>query len=262
MSGSSPAHVRRSSHSSTADPWDDWERRWEHAFQQFEEVTRAQCAAQQAEAEMRAEAERLQAEAEWRRKVEEAKRQGAQQAARRRAQAGSPSGHHQQRESSFPSYDQFGSGSKYNFKAGVGQSSNQSSSQSGSQGASQGRRWLPPRPPPAPSSSRKTANNDPQFKSFAEFDNAWACFEQKASNGGIRATDVPWPTSLPSVAGITDSDSGSDKKKKLRAALVRWHPDKWGRIIDSVSKDEQPLVMERVKEVTQRILDEKKRHGG
>lgn len=244
--------------SATADPWEDWERRWAHEFQHFDEMRRAQHAAQQAEAEMLAEEERREAEAaeaEWRRKVEEAKRHSAERASKRK------SSQRQGGESSFPSNDPFGAGSKFNFKSSASQGSSQSGSQGTSQGTSQGRSWLPPRPPPAPSPPKKISK-DPYFRSFADFDNAWGSFEQKASNGSVRVTDVPWPTSLPTVSGIADSDSAAEKKKKLRAALMRWHPDKWGRIIDSVSKDEQSLVMERVKEVTQRILDEKNRYGG
>lgn len=132
----------------------------------------------------------------------------------------------------------------------------------------------PSRPPPRPrprSSSLPTEGSQPtprpppvRFGSFAEFDAHWARFEQRASALGardLRLVDVPWPTSLTSVSGISASDSLDVRKRKLRAALVRWHPDKWHKLLECIHESDRTMVVEKVKEVTRRIIDEKKRYG-
>lgn len=99
-----------------------------------------------------------------------------------------------------------------------------------------------------------------RFGSFGDFSQAWKDFEARlAKMKSVRLQDIPWPDGLPSVSGITSSDSPSDAKKKLRTALLRWHPDKWGTILDHVAESDKVDVIARVKLVTQRILDEKKR---
>lgn len=94
---------------------------------------------------------------------------------------------------------------------------------------------------------------------FAAYEVAWAQFTAQVESGGpeVRCADVPWPLDLPSVSGIDYRDSKADQKKKLRDALLRWHPDKWSPILVKVREADQPHVLERVKEVTQRILAEK-----
>jgi len=132
----------------------------------------------------------------------------------------------------------------------------------------------PSRPPPRPrvrSSSLPTEGNQPtprppplHFGSFAEFDAHWARFEQRASAAGardLRLVDVPWPTSLTSVSGVSAGESLDVRKRKLRAALIRWHPDKWSKLLDCIHESDRTKVVEKVKEVTRRIIDEKKRHG-
>jgi len=232
-----------------ADPWEEWERRWAHEFQQFEEVGCAWRAKQRAEEELREAAARL-AEAEaatdWRRKLDAVKRQAAESTRKREQQQRQP-----------------GAGSHPSPGAGAHKSSS-SSKQGSSSSSSQGipRPPLPQPPAPAAPARGKNVPMDIHFASFTDFDAAWTSLEPKISGAKpLRCSDIPWPTSLKTVSGIEDSDSAADKKRKLRAALVRWHPDKWGRIMDAVQKDEQSLVMERVKEVTQRVLDEKKHHA-
>jgi len=72
---------------------------------------------------------------------------------------------------------------------------------------------------------------------------------------------VPWPSLLPTVSGISPDDGPGERKQKLRAAVLRWHPDKWGRILESIRAGDRAQVMERVKGVTRRILEERKRYG-
>ena len=63
------------------------------------------------------------------------------------------------------------------------------------------------------------------------------------------------------VSGIEPADGADVRKRKLRAALVRWHPDKWVRVFEAMAVDERVGVVERVQAITRRILDEKARFG-
>jgi hypothetical protein len=51
-------------------------------------------------------------------------------------------------------------------------------------------------------------------------------------------------------------------KRRVAAALRRWHPDKWRRILDRVPEVEQACVMEQVKNIAQRLLEEKAKLTG
>lgn len=102
-----------------------------------------------------------------------------------------------------------------------------------------------------------------RFGSFSEFDAYWTRFEQRVSTGArdLRLIDVPWPTSLVTVSGVSAGESLDVRKRKLRAALVRWHPDKWSKVLDCIHESDRATVVETVKAVTRRIIEEKKRYG-
>lgn len=104
----------------------------------------------------------------------------------------------------------------------------------------------------------------PRITSHAAFDIAWAQFEKQigqCSTGGapLGCDDVPWPTFLPTVSGIRIEESPKERKDKIRTAVLRWHPDKWGPILVCIREADHGKVMEKVKEVTRRILEERKR---
>ncbi|CAK9051911.1 Uncharacterized protein SCF082_LOCUS28448 [Durusdinium trenchii] len=104
------------------------------------------------------------------------------------------------------------------------------------------------------------------FHSFADFCTAWSKLEKRLASGVQNAfltcLDIPWPDGLPSVSGITASDTAAEAKKKLRTALLRWHPDKWTPILEHIAETDRVEVIARVKNVTQRLLEEKKRMDG
>lgn len=120
----------------------------------------------------------------------------------------------------------------------------------------------PPKPKVSGASVFETSARQP--RSIDEFEACWAHFEELAAKTGgraLRCDDVPWPTAFPTVSGVHSSDDSRVRRGKLRAALVRWHPDKWGKFIDRIDEKEKAQVMERVKEVTRRIISEKQRYS-
>ena len=114
----------------------------------------------------------------------------------------------------------------------------------------------PSRPPIQPDQSQQST-----FRSFADFSAAWSTFEKKVSDIGsgskLLVSDIPWPDGLVSVSGIS-GDTAAEAKKKLRTALLRWHPDKWAPILEHVAEADRAEVIARVKLVTQRLLEEKR----
>eukprot|EP00930_Biecheleria_cincta_P098045 TRINITY_DN89730_c0_g1_i1.p1 TRINITY_DN89730_c0_g1~~TRINITY_DN89730_c0_g1_i1.p1 ORF type:complete len:461 (-),score=98.77 TRINITY_DN89730_c0_g1_i1:181-1563(-) len=234
------------SSSSIADPWDDWERRWSQEFQFFEEAEHARLFRQR----QAQEAEEAQREAEWYRRVAEAKQQ-AETSSRWRPPRPQQ---HQNQHSKGPS------------DRSKDDEPHRKHSHDDSTSSAGGRRpQQPPPVPPAPPPASKVPAT-PGFASFADFGKAWSSFEQKLQTAGtsqksawLRCADIPWPTSLSSVSGAAAGDDPAEKKRKLRSALVRWHPDKWAPILEQVVESERAQVMEQVKQVTQRILEEKKR---
>lgn len=90
----------------------------------------------------------------------------------------------------------------------------------------------------------------------------WEDFEKKVSQAAsLCLADVPWPKELPAtVSEVSSADSLDERKRKLRKAVLRWHPDKWGRAIPLFGEAERAEVLERVKAVTRRILAEKQKY--
>eukprot|EP00927_Polykrikos_kofoidii_P034610 TRINITY_DN29332_c0_g1_i1.p1 TRINITY_DN29332_c0_g1~~TRINITY_DN29332_c0_g1_i1.p1 ORF type:complete len:649 (-),score=78.13 TRINITY_DN29332_c0_g1_i1:193-2049(-) len=116
----------------------------------------------------------------------------------------------------------------------------------------------PPRPPGTPS---RPSPLTPRRGVKEHSAPSWARLEEKLESGTelIRYSDIPWPASTVagSLTGVVSGDSPGVVRRKLAAALRRWHPDKWRRILDRVPEAEHARVMESVKTVAQRLLEEK-----
>lgn len=109
--------------------------------------------------------------------------------------------------------------------------------------------------PPGPRGFRKAA-----YGSAAAAEARWAKLEgllEAGSSTPIHFIDIPWPDAQGSLTGIAPGDATVTAKRKLAAALRRWHPDKWRRILNCVPEAEQERVMQRVKSIAQRLLEEK-----
>ena len=82
------------------------------------------------------------------------------------------------------------------------------------------------------------------------------------TNDTVVAEDIPWPSEHCSIIGVKSGDSAASKKKKLRQALLTFHPDKFqSRILPKVAEKDRGEVIGRIKGVTQRLMAEKEREG-
>lgn len=92
--------------------------------------------------------------------------------------------------------------------------------------------------------------------------------------GTARAEDVPWPRGDESALGLEPGDGPAERRRKLRAALLFWHPDKFPdkfrRVLGRAAAPpggggwpelELAAALERAHEVTRRIIAEKAAEG-
>ena len=211
------------------DPWAEWEARWSQEFRRLDEMekNRRQVADGQQWSER---------EEEWHRRVQAEKN-------RREASASKTTG------------------AAKTSKAKTSKEANE---------PKEATKPPPSRDPPVqPNLPKHQAKSAPKYHSFADFSAAWSSFEKKlqlgassgeasGSLGHLSVSDIPWPDGLSSVSGTSSSDTPAEAKKKLRTALLRWHPDKWAPILEHVAPADRAEVISRVKLVTQRLLEEKK----
>ncbi|CAE7033294.1 unnamed protein product [Symbiodinium sp. CCMP2592] len=199
------------------DPWAEWETRWSEEFRRFEDMERLR----------------------QRRSYE------AQYAEEREREAGIPSSILVEKERAA---DQ---SAKNSYRKPQQQQQHQRRTPDPPKKEPKSTGWLPPRAPQPEPAAKASAGRS--FASFAEFAAAWQAFEQRLSSGSqkglLTAVEIPWPHSLPSVSGVLASDATADIKKKLRTALIRWHPDKWAPILEHVVEAQRGDVLSRVKEV-------------
>lgn len=89
---------------------------------------------------------------------------------------------------------------------------------------------------------------------------SWEEFEAMLKNGSesIRYHDIPWPPTSEKIIKISKSTNAKDIKIQIRKALIRWHPDKFQKILSRISDSEEKLqAVLMVQEVTRRIISEK-----
>ena len=139
----------------------------------------------------------------------------------------------------------------------------------------------PPRPPPssappgasssASAASASAASVGRRFASWSGFDAAFAAFEANLANvpaglPSVRLADIPFPPRGDpaglSEAGVRSGNSeeaASGRKKLLRKALLRWHPDKWGAVLGKVREEDKARLGEELAAITQALIREKDR---
>ena len=98
---------------------------------------------------------------------------------------------------------------------------------------------------------------------------SWEDFEAKlaaaiAAGGGgppLKLADVPWPRGAV-IAGLQDAPRGSAPAKKLvRACLLRWHPDKFAKVLRVMEPADRAAAAAQAQDVARRILAEKEAAG-
>lgn len=256
---------RHVGHRGEEDPWSSWESRWAEAFRTMDGAARAREQEQRrCEEEERRRLWAEHAEAEWLREEEVRKWRA------RRAEASAQPASSTRASQTSGGFAARGSSST---SAGGAAGSTGSGAAGGAAGAAQGPKASPSAPPPrrpgpagapSPAAAASTTGQPPvpRFASFQAFEEAWGKFEAKVRDqGAISYADVPWPLSLLTVSGVTSADSAPERKKKLRAALLRWHPDKWAPLLGRVKDADKQQVITQVKEVTRKILAEKEQYG-
>lgn len=131
--------------------------------------------------------------------------------------------------------------------------------ESGLQGASASNNCRTP-VPPAARMLRPSANAGVGVAAERQ-DAEWARLEEylERNSDPVRMADIPWPRDESCITGVILGDPAATVKRRLAVALRRWHPDKWRRIIDRVAPEERQDIVEKVKTITQKLLQEKKR---
>lgn len=223
----------------TRDLWAEWEARWSQEFRRLEEMEKNR----QKNDSSDAGASWAEQEEQWYRRVHEKRREAnAHHACHRAYSKASEDGN---------------------------RSSSKTSKPRKAKSAKPQPEPTEPPPPPDQSVHAVQTHQAKKFNSFADFSAAWSAFEKRLSDrlsgtafvrsAAFLVSDIPWPNGIESVSGTISSDTAAEAKKKLRTALLRWHPDKWAPILEHVAEADRAEVIARVKLVTQRLLEEKQR---
>ena len=127
---------------------------------------------------------------------------------------------------------------------------------------------VPPQPPPPPP-PRPAARPSPpvgagrHFDSWSAFDSAFVEWEKRAaSDAVIHLKDVPFPPPR-DPAGLVEKGllrgdgNDAERKKMLRKALLRWHPDKWVHLGHKLADEEKGALGERLSTITQALVEQK-----
>jgi hypothetical protein len=84
-------------------------------------------------------------------------------------------------------------------------------------------------------------------------DDKWIKFS-KSYDTPIQFTDVPWPSGPQDNILNIKNTSDKDKKIIIRAALLRWHPDKFIQVFGGrLAENDKEKIVNKVKEITQQI---------
>jgi len=102
--------------------------------------------------------------------------------------------------------------------------------------------------------------------SWLEYDSTYQRFETivlpKAKDATLSLSILPLPPTQPALVSMTILDSSSssydERKRKIRLALLRWHPDKATSFAHKFVPQDRDLLVSTSAEITRRILIEKK----
>jgi hypothetical protein len=100
---------------------------------------------------------------------------------------------------------------------------------------------------------QKQLERQSQEEAWKAYESRWAIVTCDGSQ--LRFKSIPWPTTAPprNVAEITPAaiakfifspahSEGISRKERIRSALRRWHPDRFGRILSRVDEKDKEAV--------------------
>ena len=96
-------------------------------------------------------------------------------------------------------------------------------------------------------------------RQYVAFEGAFSAFEAARSDAPcFNLATFPWPPASCPVSGLRKGDSADKRKAALKAALLRWHPDKFaaahgGKLVEA----DAPAIMEKVNAVLRRVQMER-----
>jgi hypothetical protein len=91
----------------------------------------------------------------------------------------------------------------------------------------------------------------------------WEEFEMKLkSDSPICYHDIPWPSLSHPIINLSKGASAKESKNQIRSALIRWHPDKFQKILSKIDDAAERLkAVHMVQEVARKIITEKESLG-
>jgi hypothetical protein len=110
----------------------------------------------------------------------------------------------------------------------------------------------------------RASEREARSKSDEQILDAWRTYETQwaeisTSSGPLTFQKIPWPVSLPppNLSGLTPASivmflfsslhsQGQSRKERVRSALLRWHPDRFRRLLSRVTEAEKSAVEEGV----------------
>ncbi|KAN0109280.1 hypothetical protein V8E52_009464 [Russula decolorans] len=105
---------------------------------------------------------------------------------------------------------------------------------------------------------QKQVERRSQEEAWKAYERRWTTIAIAGDRGGsppLRFKSIPWPTTVPprSVADITPAaiakfifspahSEGMGRKERIKCALRRWHPDRFGRVLGRVDEKDKEAV--------------------
>ena len=87
-----------------------------------------------------------------------------------------------------------------------------------------------------------------------------------ADLAAVRLADIPFPprNDIAGIAeaglrGVSSDAAAAARKKLLRKALLRFHPDKWAAVLGKVRAEDRAALGDELSTITQALLKEKDR---
>jgi hypothetical protein len=102
---------------------------------------------------------------------------------------------------------------------------------------------------------QKQAERRSQEEAWKAYERRWTAIAGDHGRSPLRFKSIPWPTTVPprNVGDITPvaiakfifssaHSEGMPRKERIRSALRRWHPDRFGRVLGRVNERDKEAV--------------------